>query len=280
MRITHISLLAITALTPLAVACAAHNNASADETAASGDDAAQTEANTETLASTFVGTDSSGSLAAASFAHGDLVANDFHADNFGSNLYPSGCVTETQDLVHEKNTYVFNDCTGPYGLVHLTGTVTVTYSSTGPNNLTLNYSSQNFQINKATITSWTATAVVTASGTSRDMTWNASLSGTTAGGRTFSRTNQKDVKWDTTSSCVSVSGTSDGTITGLSLKTTVTSYSRCKAACPEANSDVDILNETSNENVDIHFNGGPSATVTVSGTKANGQITIPLACGL
>jgi hypothetical protein len=285
-----IALATIVSLVAVA-ACTLKTSSSSDDTAAPGDDVSQTESNTESFGSMFVGGDSSG-LAVQSFAGGDLRAAGgvqilgvdggvAAGGGVGSLLQPAGCLTETEDPANRTNTYVFADCTGPFGLVHLTGTVVVAYAVTSPTTLTLSYSAQDFQINRATITQWTASATITANGNDRDMVWSAMLTGTTGSGRDFSRTNNKDIKWTVGVPCVAISGTSEGSVTGHNLKTTVTSYDRCAFACPEANSDIDILNEDTGENVDIHFDGGAKATITVSGAKSdNGTIDIPLACGL
>jgi hypothetical protein len=249
-----------------------------DETAAYGDDMAQTEGDTEALASLHVGSSTGGALSPSSLEGGSLHLQSGPSGALISLLSPAGCVTETPGL--GKVTYVYSDCTGPYGLIHLTGTVDVTYSSTGADNLTLEFSATNFQINKATLSTWTATAVVTASGTARSATWNASLAGTTGAGRSFSRTNQKDISWTVGGTCLSVSGTSQGTVSGLDLKTTITSYSRCEGACPASGSDISIEDVSNGDEVEIKYNGGASATVTLTANGKADAINLVLACGL
>ena len=74
------------------------------------------------------------------------------------------------------------------------------------------------------------------------MVWNAQLSGTTARGRTFTRTNDKTIDWTVGQPCVTVAGESDGTILGVELKTTIVSFSRCAAECPQSGSEIKVEN--------------------------------------
>jgi hypothetical protein len=198
----------------------------------------------------------------------------------GAELIPAGCVTETTGT--GTVTYVYAGCTGPWGLVHLNGTVTVTYSSTGPDDLTLKFSSTNFEINGATLTSWNAEADITANGNNRTMVWTASLAGTTKSGRDFSRTNDKTITWNVggATTCIGINGTSQGTVTGHDLKTTVVSYQRCAGACPQAGSEITIQNEDNGKEVDVKYDGGDVATVTLTEGATHESIDLILACGL
>jgi hypothetical protein len=257
--------LGATTVSLLAMACS-----STDTTAAAGEDVSQTESDTEALSTANVGSDGSGNLAVAT------------ATATGGFFLPAGCLTEINDVATSTATFTYADCTGPYGLVHLTGTVTVAYSSTGANDLTLNLSATNFQINKATLTSFTATAAITATGATRDMTWNASMSGVTGRGRDFTRTTSKNLTWTVggATECVAIDGTAEGTVTGAHLKTTITSYQRCKDACPQAGSEIQIDDVDNGNSVDIKYQGGPQASVTEDRKNRTETVTIELACGL
>jgi len=272
----------VVGLSVLVAACASKNTASTstDDTAGPGEDVSQTESDTEALATLHVASSGS-SLAPASFGGGgDIHIQGAVGAALGAALSPAGCVTETAGV--GKVTYVYAGCTGPWGLEHLTGTVTVAYSSTGPDQLTLKFSSSNFQINGATLTTWTAEADITASGSQRTMDWTASLAGTTKSGRTFTRTNDKTISWNVggATTCVSISGTSNGTVTGHDLKTTVVSYQRCSGACPQAGSEITILNEDNGKEVDVKYDGGDVATVTLTENGTSASIDLVLACGL
>jgi hypothetical protein len=262
------------------VGCASKSNGSDDGTAAAGSDSAQVESDSESFASMFASSGSDGSLAPSSFGGGSLTTQGLPggaANNF-PNLYPAGCVTTTQDLPSKTNTYAFANCTGPWGFVKVNGTVTVTWSSTGADNLTLNFAASNFELNRATISSWKASAVITASGNDRDMQWNGTFSGTTGGGREFNRVNTKDIKWTVGQQCIAIDGQSTGDVTGKNLTTKVITYQRCAAECPEANSEIDIHNDDNGNDIDIKFLGGAKADVTLTSGGKTETIDV-VACG-
>jgi hypothetical protein len=258
--------------------------AESTEIAGAGADDVNTEADTESMAQAFVGQGSSGTLSLQSVGalNSDrggsegLQIQGIVSNPAGGYFLPAGCLVENSDAATQTNTYTFSDCTGPYGLVHLTGVVTVVWSNASQTTLDLALSATNFQVNRATITSWNATAKITASGDSRDMQWAASLAGTTGSGRAFTRTNAKDIKWTVGGSCISISGSSQGTITGLDLDTTISSYSRCEDSCPAAGSEINVRDVTNGESVNVEYLGGDSAQFT----GVDGKVTdIPLLCG-
>jgi hypothetical protein len=257
------------------------DGATDDGSAAAGSNAAQVESDSESFASMFASSGSDGSLSAASFSGGTLTTQGLPggaANNF-PNLYPAGCVVEAQDLASKTNTYTFNNCTGPWGFSKLNGTVAITWSSTAPTNLTLNFTASNFEINRAIISTWKATAVITATGNDRDMQWNGSFSGTTGAGREFNRVNVKDVKWTVGEQCIDISGQSTGDVTGKHLTTKVITYNRCAAECPEANSEINIQNTDTGNDVDIKFLGGASADVTLTANGKSESIDVLAPCG-
>lgn len=265
------------ALSVLSAACAVKDKSSLASDTSGAEDVAGTESDTEALASSFVNPTGGGvSTMSLSPAGSDLhLAGDTSTvGNPGFWFQPAGCEQTTVDKTSQSATFVFNGCTGPLGLVELTGTVSLTWQ-TAQNQLTLDFSAQNFKINRATIDSWQATAVVTASGNDRTMTWNATLSGTTGRGRSFSRTNQKTLQWTTGVACLSVSGQSTGDILGAKLQTTFTSWKRCADSCPQAGSEIQVKNLGNGDSIDVKYLGGPDADLTINGKTEE----IGLACG-
>jgi hypothetical protein len=261
--------------------CAGSPETATAEIAAAGADDVDTEADSESMAQSFVGGDSETlSLQSVGALNPSVGAGGLHAEGIVSNpaggfFQPAGCLSEVSDLATQTNTYTFSDCTGPFGLVHLTGVVTVVWSQASADTLNLELSSKNFEINRATVTSWNATAAIKADGDSRTMQWAASLTGTTKSGRAFSRTNAKTISWTVGGSCISISGSSQGTITGLDLDTTITNYSRCEGSCPAAGSEVHIEDVKNGESIDLKYLGGDSAQFT----SVDGTVTdLPLFC--
>jgi len=258
---------AILAAVVLVSGCAARKNSestasSDDETVAAGSEAHDTETNTESLSTSLVG-GGSGSLNLAS--EGELSSGGgLRLDNLGDKAKafysPAGCLVVTDDAVKKQATYAFDGCSGPYGLVTITGTVLVDYTTKGANELDLSFTATNIQINKATI-DWSATAAITVSGNDYTMVWDGKLSGTTAKGREFDRTNHKEYAWSVGVKCLSVKGSSDGTVTGHELKTDVINFSKCADACPAAGSEIKITDVTANKVYDLTY-GDNTATYT------------------
>jgi hypothetical protein len=290
---TQLRILALSALTTQlgiasalgVIGCAATPDSSSD-LASAGADGEDTEADTESLAQSFVGTSgSSGSslgLQSADELNPKLGGQGLEVQGIVSNpaggfYQPPGCLVENSDSATKTNTYTFSDCTGPFGLLHLTGVVTAVWSVASGDTLDVTLSASNFQVNKATLSSWNANATITANGSSRDMVWSASLSGTTGSGRAFSRTNNKNISWTVGEPCLAISGTSQGTITGLDLRTVITSYSRCEGSCPAAGSEIQVTDVSNGDSVAVKYLGGAEAQFT----GVNGTVTdIPLLCGL
>jgi hypothetical protein len=267
------------ALAALAPACALKDRSSLASDTTGAEDVNGTESDVQSLGASLVSA-SGQSVAPSSISGiGDVKTLDdpTPSDAVGSGFQPAGCLTATVDTSAMTATYVFDACTGPLGLVELDGTVDVTWSqapSGGP--LTVDYTAHGFEINRATIDAWQATAVVTASGSARHVVWNATLSGTTARGRTFTRTNDKTIDWTVGQPCVTVSGESDGTILGTELQTSIVSYSQCAAECPQAGSEITVKDVKNGDSIDIKYDGGPEALLTVDGHSS----AIGLACGL
>ena len=272
-RLLSIVPVAAVLLTP---ACAARTHGQLATDASGSEDVAGTESDVESLGTSLVGSDGQ-SLATQSLTMGGASVHLDDVTTSGNPGYffqPAGCIQVTQDTAAQTVTYAFSGCTGPLGLVSLNGTINASYQLAA-GQLTVDFSASGFQINRATIDSWQATAVVTANGTQRSMTWNATLSGTTGRGRHFDRTNQKNVSWTTDVACLSASGQSSGDILGAHLQTTVTSWKRCADACPQAGSAIQVKNLDKGDSIAITYDGGDTAELTLDGKS----LEIGLACG-
>jgi hypothetical protein len=291
-------LLALASLALPACSSSSNDGPSGTSTAADtsgAEDVSETESNVESLGVSFVGGDGK------SVAMASLGASA--SQNPGFFLVPAGCVTVVAGPVAQSATYTFAGCTGPLGLVHLDGAITVGWTlSPASASLTLTYAAQGFQINGATISSWNATAVVTEPGSAaldsgttgdadatdsgagtsaRAVVWDAMLTGTTASGRAFTRTNHKELTWTVGVPCLSMSGQSTGTITASDaaaasdITTNITTYARCENACPKAGSEISVTNTDNGDSIDIVYDGGAKALLTVNGKASN----IVLLCG-
>jgi hypothetical protein len=275
---TVFSALALATFAAVTTGCVARDRAQLASDSSGAEDVNGTESDVETLGTSFIGSDGA-SVATQSLAGGGdvkLASGGTTAVGIpGFAFLPAGCLQISEDTTKSTATYAFNGCTGPLGLVELTGTVTVGWQLAG-NELTLDYSAQGFQVNRATVDNWQATAVITSTGSQRSMTWNAQLSGTTGSGRQFTRTNQKSIQWTVGVACLSASGQSSGDILGANLQTTVVSWQRCADSCPQAGSEISVKNLDKGDSIDIQYDGGPTAELTLDGSK---PYEIRLACG-
>jgi len=269
-----LALACTSAFSVLCAACTARSGSVAGDTSGA-EDVAGTESDVEALGTSFIGSGGTSVATQMAPSAGAVTAQGLATvGNPGFTFEPAGCLQVTSDPATQSATYVFDGCTGPLGLVELNGTVNVSWQSAA-GELTVDFSATAFHVNRATIDSWQSTAVVTASGPQRTMTWTASLTGTTRRGRSFDRTNQKTVAWTVGVPCVDVSGQSTGDILGAHLQTTITTWRRCADACPQAGSAIDVKNLDRGSAIEIQYQGGPNAELTIDGHSEE----IALACG-
>jgi hypothetical protein len=270
-------------LIALALAACAHHHASPDddarELAQDGSDSSAVENDTETMTTSFVApTGAQLSLASA----GGLLGSTMNLADVGDvvvgSYVPAGCATVVNDTASRTVTYTFDRCSGPYGLLNVSGTVKVAYANPEPARLILDFTGTNLQVNKAAV-DWSAHAEITAfpAAARREMTWSAHLSGTTARGRALVRRVTRSIVWIVGGECVTVNGSSDGQVGSRGIRTDLIHYSRCKGQCPAQGSEIRITNLENGRSIDIQYDGGRLARYTA---PSGVQTEITLACGL
>jgi hypothetical protein len=153
--------------------------------------------------------------------------------NPGLYFKPAGCLVTT--VSGNVATHVFNDCTGPYGLVHYNGTVTSTYVRAG-GSLTITHEATSFQINGATISGKRVVVYTLNNGViSKHRTGD--WSGTTAKGKAIVHKADFTSTWDPTAKCITRDGSATTSVGARELSITVTGYKRCgigNLGCPES----------------------------------------------
>lgn len=184
-------------------------------------------------------------------------------------LNPSGCVTA--NAVANVVSYTFNNCTGPYGLVKLTGTVTATYTKANAGaSLAVALTSTNLAVNGAQV-SLNSTSVISGPPTARTATVTTMSSATTANGKSISHSGAYTAKWD--GMCVSLDGAFSTKVGLASWNTVVTGYKRCSGVCPESGK---VVINGAGGTATISYTGSAVALVLTSGGDSG---TITLACG-
>ncbi len=239
-----------------------------------GTDSAAAETDAEVVSSSLVSpTPTSGSLTLASTGElsGGSIGTAGVGDGAKALYFPKGCLAVTSDDAAKTVTYDFADCAGPNGIFKIRGRVVASYT-TAPGLLTLNLVGNDLQVNRSVV-DWSAHAVISSAGLEREMLWQGTLSGTTARGKSFSRTNTKTVTWRFGERCYAVSGVSEGTVRDRFLRTEITDFRRCQGACPEAGGKISISNAAKLK-VEITFDGSAEATYTTP----KGSMTVDLAC--
>ena len=257
--------------------CAAKGDTAAvEETSALGEDgtdASEVESQSSALTATF--TLSAGNLADASAAASD--AADTKA------FFSAGCLTTTVDTTSNVVKHTLADCTGPWGLVHVTGTVTVRYSAAtstdGKPAVKLDLDGEALKLGRATA-DYHASALVVPDGSARTMTWTGQLAGTTARGRAVTRSASGDVRGTVGEACLAIDGSAEGDVAGRTLKTTVTGLQRCRGECPAAGGKVDVVDERSKDEIELEYTGGRTATLTFVEQSKQTESAVSLACGL
>ncbi len=176
---------------------------------------ASVEASLAKLATTFVGGDGSGAMTIA-------PASD-------------ACVTASAEPPQQTSgttTYHFASCHG------VAGDVTVAWSTEGPT-FHADVSASNLVVDGASVTTWTASADVTASGSRRTMVWESSASGSIdvrGAVRAFSRDVAATISGTLGDTCVDVDGQASGAVDVYHLETRTTSFVACDTACPSPGS--------------------------------------------
>jgi hypothetical protein len=188
------------------------------------------------------------------------------AARWPARFQPAGCATATASGA--TVTLQLHDCTGPYGLVHVTGSVEITYSAS-PNGLTAVAHAAGLDVNGATL-DLDATAVFTG-GPTRTLTVQSTGSGVGARGTAISHSGSYTITSD--GSCLTVDGAWMTTIGRDTWSTQVTGYKRCSGQCPEAGGTIVWHGGISNVTVTITFDGTAAAKWSTS-RGASGTVNL------
>jgi hypothetical protein len=214
----------------------------------------------------------------ASFALGAGSTFDLGAVAATATLYsPAGCVTTSTGA--ESVTLTFASCSGPWGLVKLSGSVTVgpPPGSAAPDMIEV--SATHLAMDQARV-SFSAQASIRSTGpAARVLTWNPAISGVTARGRSFNSEGNWSVAWTLGGTCIDVTSMGDQAIVETSpfVIEQATGLKRCSANCPTAGTLV-VSNQVSSGPLSERITFDGKDIVPFSGSSGNSDIQ--LACGL
>jgi hypothetical protein len=265
MRISNLVVLLGSSL--LATACMRHGtDLDSAESAVDSSDSVESEGNV--MMSAVDGADVSGVAALT----GDQVAARIAA-NVALRWQPTGCATVTQSGANI--TIVYDNCTGPRGLLHVSGELDLVVSVSLTGVISVHGESNGLQVNDADLTI-SADATYTVAGTDHTLAVQTTGSGTGPRGNAITHTGDYTIHWDTVSLCRSIDGrwaTELSNATTSRGRSNVVSVERCADACPTGEvTHTGLANVTTT----ITFDGTAVARWATS-TGRSGTVNLP--CG-
>lgn len=185
----------------------------------------------------------------------------------------ASCVTATQQGA--TVTYVLTDCTGPYGLVHVSGTLTAVYSRGMGGAVQVVITGNGIKANAATFDVNATVNATQAAGIKRAQV-TSQLTGTGPRGASVERSGTYTVTWDAANQCVTLDGTWTSTVALRTATTTVSAFQKCAGRCPAAGGSIVYTGGRGNT-VIVTYDGTATAAWT---SYANGRSgTVKLLCG-
>jgi len=182
----------------------------------------------------------------------DMVATKI-ADNITTRHLPAGCATVTQSGANLH--VVYNDCTGPRGLIHVTGEIDIAVTIALNSEITIHGTGTGLQVNRAILTV-DATGVYSTVGTTRQLVVATSGSGTGPRGLPVERQGDYTITWDTASQCHTIDGHWSTTLT-VGTRSNDVELARCAGGCPTGSITHTFLR---GESLTLTFDGTATAT--------------------
>ncbi len=199
----------------------------------------------------------------------DLAASA--GDRVATHLAPAGCFTKT--VSGATVTFVLTDCTGPYGLVHLTGTLTAVYARDPAGGVDVTITGSGVKANGAVL-DLNATVVATQTNGVRNATVTTHATGTGARGFALTREGTYDLSYDPTAECLTLDGSWTTTVGLKTASTTIANYTRCKGTCPAAGGSL-VHTTRAGAAVTVTYDGSANAAWASSNGKSG---TLALTC--
>jgi hypothetical protein len=256
----HLSLLLL--LTP---ACRLELDEMAASEAADSSDVAMNEG---ALLSSGVDDSMVGLSAEAVASRAEIRAND--------RFQPAGCatITRSQNVV----TYVLVDCTGPRGMIHVTGTAVATFTDVPagaqPAGVQIALAGTAMKINRASL-DFQTTGLLTQETGLLKLVVTTLGNGIGPRGHSFVRTGGYTVIADGAADCLQLDGQWKLDAGLAERSTTVTGLRRCKDACPAAGGQI-VHTGFRGRTVTLEFDGTSDASWSSTTGKSG---TIDLSCG-
>lgn len=242
----------------------------------SSDDSAESAVDSEESASSegdmmMAAVDDSDSASAQASLTADSVSATIAA-HIAARYSPAGCavVSQTGDTI--KTTY--NDCTGPRGLLHVSGELDLAVTVTTAGGITVHATGTELKVNGATL-DVDATGTYTVTGTGHTLSVKSTGTGTGPRGRNIDHEGNYTISWDTATQCHTIDGAWSTDI-GLLNRSNNVQLSRCAAGCPTGTV---VHNYLGNRTLTITFDGTATADWSLTGGSGGGANgTVSLSC--
>jgi hypothetical protein len=192
-------------------------------------------------------------------------------------FWPAGCATRAKDATNPLVVHVtLNDCTGPFGLVHVSGQLTATFSQ-GPSGLHVDVASTDLTANGRPVTE-SGSGDISVSGTTRTTKWQGAWTRVNAAGETVSHTTDATIVYDASAGCRTTDGTAQTNVGAREIDSTINGYKICTNAsgtegCPSG--EIIHTSKRTGASIKIEFDGSASAQIT--GPKGH-TVDVPLVC--
>lgn len=188
----------------------------------------------------------------------------------GSKFLLAACLTK--NVVSNIVTYTMNNCSGPYGLTLLSGTLTATYTvalSGGTPSLTVDLAGTGLKVNGTTLDVAT-TAKISGPATARMASVTSTSKAVTARGNNITHAGMYDATWD--GSCMTLSGNFATQTSSNSYATVISGYKKCLNTCPTQGT---VTFTNLSNTLTITYSGSRMAKLILNGGK---EQTINLLC--
>lgn len=193
------------------------------------------------------------------------------AANASNRFSPGSCVTATAS--GPTITYQLNDCTGRFGLVHVTGTLVATFSPV-QGGIQAKISGAGLKVNRATL-ELNSVATYTRNGSDEILAVNTQAVGVGPRGNTVTRQGDYLLSWNDNSECLTLDGNWE-TVVGLRTWTTdVLGFEKCRGSCPKAGGKITWHGGIRNVTITVDFDGDDTANWK---STRRGSGTIDLFC--
>ena len=190
------------------------------------------------------------------------------AANLVARWNPRACATIAQSGATITATYT--DCTGPRGLVHVSGQLVLVVSVSGAGAISVQGTSDDLQVNGASLVV-DATALYSSSGTSHSLAVTTHGSGTGPRGLDIVHDGDYTLAWDTATQCHTLDGNWSTEI-GAASRSTQASLHRCVGQCPSGTVTRKLRTGAT---LTVTFDGQGTATWSSTAGRSG---TVTLAC--